>query len=107
MNEQNLEKTSADLSHAERFGTTAVRETGQNAIEQWKQNWEMLAGLSSLFLEKWEEACLKEDEQLEGAYSFLDEYLQDYAREHLSPPDYHFFIEATENRYSHLFRHMD
>ena len=43
MNEQNLEKTSADLSHAERFGTAAVRETGQNAIEQWKQDWEMLA----------------------------------------------------------------
>ena len=43
MNEQNLEKTSADLSHAERFGTAAVRETGQNAIKQWKQDWEMLA----------------------------------------------------------------
>ena len=56
MNEQNLEKASADLSQAERFGTAAVRETGQNAIEQWKQDWEMLAGLSSLFLEKWENA---------------------------------------------------
>lgn len=102
MNEKSLRDFGKDLAASMRYGTIAVRETGDQALARWGTDCESLVALSDIFLKLAEETCARKDRDLTTAWLFLMDKAEDCARTNLSTETYHLFcmqMLKRENRY--------
>lgn len=87
-----------ELTVAEKTGTRAVRELGQEALQKWGTDRENLLLLSDLFYQRMEQAVELENDEWRGTYLVLLNETLEFAGKHLSPEDYHYF--CRKNNYS-------
>ena len=84
-----------ELMETERFGTMAVRETARIIIEQCRES-DHLISMSETLLDLAERAHCKKDEDLSSAYVLLYHELENHAKDHLYPEEYHRFCEFQQ-----------
>lgn len=85
-----------DFSIADRFGTSAVRETFQRAFDEWKSNYKYLTELVIVLNWKLREHYDKWDKVLAKVYNDIWQIADSYAYENLKDEELKYFIHTTD-----------
>ena len=107
MKAKSLNELWDELLAAERFGTSAVRGTGCEALENWGGECGPLSDLAGMFRELAERACSRDDTDLYAAWLFLADLAWDCARANLSPGDFHTFCDLQAKQEKRSWRHFE
>lgn len=85
-----------DFSIADRFGTSAVRETFQRAFDEWKSNYKYLTELVIVLNRKIWEHYEKWNKILAKVYNDIWQMADSYAYENLKDEELKYFIHTTD-----------
>lgn len=85
-----------DFSIADRFGTSAVRETFQRAFDEWKSNYKYLTELVIVLNRKIWEHYENWNKTLAKVYNDIWQIADSYAYENLKDEELKYFIHTTD-----------
>jgi len=85
-----------DFSIADRFGTSAVRDTYSRAFRDWKGNYKYLTELVMVLNHKIWEHYYAGDEALSRLYDSLWKKVDEYCMDHLKDDELQYYFETTD-----------